>query len=56
MLELALLALAPAAGGSLITYLVLTRKPAVKHTGLAVGQITIKRRVCHMAVRVGSAA
>lgn len=53
MLELALLALAPAAGGSLITYLVLTRQPAVKHTGLAVGQITIKRRVCRMAVRHG---
>ncbi|WP_269792427.1 hypothetical protein [Stenotrophomonas sp. Iso1] len=56
MFELALLALAPAAGGSLITYLTLTRKPAVNHTGLAVGQITIKRRSGRMAVRAGGAA
>lgn len=43
MLDL-LLMLAPAAGGALALHLWNTRAPAIKHTGLAVGQTTITRR------------
>lgn len=49
-----LLILAPAAGGALALHLWNTRAPAIKHTGLAVGQATIKRRGnARMAVRRG---
>ena len=44
MVNLLLISLAPAAGGAIGLYLWMTRPPAIKHTGLAVGQATITRR------------
>lgn len=57
MIDLLLITLAPAAGGALALHLWMTRTPAVKHTGLAVGQATITRRgKRRQAVRVGGCA
>lgn len=52
MLELALLLIAPAAGGALALHLWNSRAPRCGRTGLAVGQtpVTLRRRR-HQAVR-----
>lgn len=52
MLELALLLIAPAAGGALLHRQWISRAPRASHVGLAVGQVPVslrRRRV--MAVR-----
>lgn len=52
MLELAVLLIAPAAGGALLHRQWITRTPRVSHVGLAVGQIPVTLRRCRaMAVR-----
>lgn len=57
MLDLALLLIAPAAGGALLHQLWSTRRPRCSRTGLAVGQVplTLRRRRA-MAVRQGGVA
>jgi len=52
VLELALLLIAPVAGGALLHRLWISRAPRAAHTGLAVGQIPVAlRRRRAMAVR-----
>lgn len=51
MVSLALLSLAPAAGGALLYHLWRTRRPRATHAGLSVGQIPVLRRRRAMAVR-----
>ncbi|MGN0864184.1 MAG: hypothetical protein ACI4N1_12830 [Stenotrophomonas koreensis] len=56
MIELALICLAPAAGGALLHHLWLTRPKATRYVGLAVGQTPTTRRRRAMAVRRGEQA
>lgn len=44
MLELAVLLIAPTAGGALLHRMWITRAPRASHTGLAVGQVPVALR------------
>lgn len=52
MVELIALLLVPAAGGALAQWLWMTRRPRVRHVGMAVGEVPQRIRRRHrMAVR-----
>lgn len=56
MIALALICLAPAAGGALLYHLWLTRPQCGRYAGLAVGQVPLLRRNRQMAIRRGENA